>query len=284
MAFENYNTLRVRLDRGVAFVTVDRPPMNLMDLEMMAELHRLALEIEQNPDVRVSVFDSADPDYFIAHFDVGILLHYPDKPPPRPSDLHLLNKACETFRRMPKVSMARIEGRTRGGGSEFVLGLDMRFGAIGKAVLGQPEVALGILPGGGGTQRLARLVGSARALEIVLGSADYPAELAERYGYLNRALPPGELRPFVEKLAYRMASFPAEALGLAKRAVLAASEMSMVDGLLEETHLFNQLAVGPAAKELMQRFLEVGGQTREGEKDIDGLYDALFQTTRNEDG
>src|SRR5205807_4476462 len=137
-------------------------------------------------------------------------------------------------------------------GSEFLLSLDMRFGAIGRAILSQPEVAIGIIPGGSGTQRLPRLVGRSRALEIVLGCEDFPAELAERYGYLNRALPAAELGPFVERLARRLASFPAEAIALAKASVNAA-ELPTVEGLLEEAHYFNQSMATRAAQERMQR-------------------------------
>jgi len=142
-----------------------------------------------------------------------------------------LHVSCQDDRR-EDASQARRVGHTersfyngwnaRGGGSEFVLSLDMRFGALGRAVLAQPEVALGIIPGGSGTQRLPRLVGRGRALEIILGCDDVPADLAERYGYLNRALPTAELGPFVERLAFRIASFPAEAIALAKASVAAA--------------------------------------------------------------
>ncbi|GAI80808.1 unnamed protein product [marine sediment metagenome] len=174
---------------------------------------------------------------------------------------------------MPKISIAKIEGRVRGGGSEFCLSLDMRFGALGKAILGQIEVPLGIIPGGGGTQRLPRLVGRARAMEIVVGGMDYPAEIAEKYGYINRALPPEELTPFVEELAYRIASYPAETIALAKKAVLLALEKPIVEGLIEETHLFNLSCASAVAKERMSLFLQTGGQTREGELDIFKVVD-----------
>jgi enoyl-CoA hydratase/carnithine racemase len=131
-------------------------------------------------------------------------------------------------------------------------------------------VALGILPGGSGTQRLPRLLGRARALEVVLGCEDLDAALAERWGYLNRALPPAELGPFVERLAYRIASFPAEAIALAKAAV-AAAELSPRDGLLEEAHLFNRTLANPETRARMAAFLERGGQTREVELDLGRL-------------
>jgi enoyl-CoA hydratase/carnithine racemase len=271
MPYQNYRMLKVRTEKKVAFVTIDHPPMNLMTGRMIWEFLGLSEEIAADENVRVVVFDSADPEYFIAHFDLNTLIKYPDRPPVKSSELHRLNKACENFRSMPKVSIAKIEGRTRGGGSEFVLGLDMRFAAIGRAVLGQPEVALGILPGGGGTQRLSRLIGPARALEVVLGCCDFSAELAERYGWINRALPPEELTSFVENLAFRIASYPPEAVALCKASVLNAGKMTLFEGLIEESHLFDKLATQSEPKLLMQKLLDVGGQTREGEMNMDLL-------------
>jgi enoyl-CoA hydratase/carnithine racemase len=152
----------------------------------------------------------------------------------------------------------------------------MRFGALGRAVLAQPEVALGIIPGGSGTQRLPRLVGRARALEIILGCEDVPADLAERWGYLNRALPPAELGPFVEQLAFRIASFPAEAIGLAKTSVDAA-EGATPSGLIEEAHAFNQSVASQAARTRMARFLALGGQTRAVELALGPLIGRLAE-------
>ena len=262
--WSSYKTLRVRLDRGVIFATIDNPPINLLDLELIGDLDRFGQAVEQAEDVRVVVFDSADPEFFIAHADVQLIKALPKDIPPKSDELSLFHAMVDRFRTMPKATIACIEGRTRGGGSEFVLSLDMRFGALGRAVLSQPEVALGILPGGSGTQRLPRLMGRSRALEVILGCQDFPADLAERYGYLNRALPPEELRPFVDALAYRIASFPAEAVRLAKQAVLEA-DRDVVPGLLEENHLFNQTLATDEAQQRMARFLELGGQTREVE-------------------
>ncbi|MBW1788489.1 MAG: enoyl-CoA hydratase/isomerase family protein [Deltaproteobacteria bacterium] len=273
MPYEDYHTLKVRIDKKVAFVTIDHPPINLMTGRMMWELLNLSKAIAADDNVRVVVFESADPDYFIAHFDLTALIRYPDLPPTKGTELHRLNKTCENFRRMPKVSIAKLEGRARGGGSEFVLGLDMRFGAIGRAVLSQPEVALGILPGGGGTQRLSRLVGPARALEALLGCRDFPAELAERYGWINRALPPEQITPFVEALAFSIAAYPPEAVARCKTSVLNAAEMPLFDGLIEESYLFDQLATRPEPKVCMKKLLDAGGQTRENEMDFDRLME-----------
>ncbi|RJP19687.1 MAG: enoyl-CoA hydratase/isomerase family protein [Candidatus Abyssobacteria bacterium SURF_5] len=274
MAYKDYDCLKIRIDRGVAFITIDHPPINLFDLSLMQEMDRIGQELEADPEVRVIVFDSANPEFFIAHADVTLIQTLPTEVPPKSSELAPFHMMVDRFRTMPKASIAKIEGRARGGGSEFVLSLDMRFAALGKAYLAQPEVAIGIIPGGSGTQRLPRLLGRGRALEVVLGCEDFPADLAERYGYVNRALPPDELGPFVERLAYRIASFPAEAIALVKASVNA-SELPTREGLLEEAHYFNQSLATKPAQERMARFIELGGQTREIELDLNSLVDKL---------
>jgi enoyl-CoA hydratase/carnithine racemase len=276
MAYEGYNCLKTRLDRGVLFATIDNPPINLLDLRLMQDLDRLGRQVEADDDVKVVVFDSANPDFFIAHADVNLILLLPTEVPEKPTSLGAFHAMVDRFRTMPKVSIAKIEGRARGGGSEFVLSLDMRFGALGRAILGQPEVAVGIIPGGSGTQRLPRLMGRSRALEVVLGCDDFPADLAERYGYINRALPADEIGPFVERLAYRIASFPAEAIALAKASVNAA-ELPTIEGLLEEAHYFNQAVATEAAQKRMKRALEFGGQTREVELEMADLAERLAE-------
>jgi enoyl-CoA hydratase/carnithine racemase len=276
--FGKYSTLRVRVDDGVAFATIDNPPINLLDLGLIGDLDRLGRELEQARDIRVVVFDSADEEFFIAHADVELIQRLPREVPPKAESLTGFHAMVDRLRTLPQATIACIEGRARGGGSEFVLSLDMRFGALGHAVLGQPEVALGILPGGSGTQRLPRLIGRSRALEVILGCGDFPADIAERYGYLNRALPPDQLRPFVQGLARRIASFPAEAIRLAKQAVLEADK-DVVGGLIEEAHLFNQTLATPEAQRRMMRFLNIGGQTRELETtwDVDEVASKMSQ-------
>jgi enoyl-CoA hydratase/carnithine racemase len=264
MAYDGFTALHVRVDRGVAFVTIDHPPVNLLDMTLIQELDRVGREVETDNDVRVMVLQSADPDFFIAHADVALIQQLPKDVPPKATRLGWFHEMVERFRTMPKATIGKIEGRARGGGSELLLSLDMRFGAAGRALLGQPEVAVGIIPGGSGTQRLPRLIGRSRALEVILGAEDFTAELAERYGYINRALPPEELTPFVERLAYRIASFPAAAIALAKASVNAA-ELPTVAGLLEEAHYFNQSLATPEAQQRMAAFMAAGGQTRKVE-------------------
>jgi len=272
---DGFTALRVRHERGVAFVTIDHPPINLFDLTLIADVIRLGDALAADDSVRVVVVDSANPDFFIAHADVALIQQLPATPPPPPTRLGFFHAMVERWRTLPQATIAKIEGRARGGGSEFVLSLDMRFGALGRAVLAQPEVALGIIPGGGGTQRLPRLIGRARALEAVLGCDDVPADVAERWGWLNRALPPEELGPFVETLALRIASFPADAVARAKACVDAAGG-DVLPGLLAEADAFNHAVASPEARRRMAAFLEAGGQTPEVERDL-RLLDSLHR-------
>jgi enoyl-CoA hydratase/carnithine racemase len=171
----------------------------------------------------------------------------------------------ERFRTLPKPTIAVIEGIARGGGSEFAMAFDMRYAALGQAVFGQPEVAVGIIPGGGGTQRLPRLVGRGRALEVILGCMDIDAATAASWGYVDRALPPEELRAFVDKLAARIASHPLEAVTRAKRAVDAAAG-DLATGLRVEDQLFREALAQPAARERLRAILDAGAQTRDFER------------------
>jgi enoyl-CoA hydratase/carnithine racemase len=264
MPYDGYRCLRVRADAGVVTATLDHPPINLLDLALISELDRLGREVEADGGARVLVLESADPEFFIAHADVKLILGLPAEaaPPPGPTGFH---RMVDRFRTMPKATIAKLEGVCRGGGCELALSFDMRFAALGRAVLAQPEVAVGILPGGSGTQRLPRLAGRGRALEVVLGAEDFDAALAERYGFVNRALPPEELGPFVERLARRIASFPPGAVARAKAAVLAA-EWRVEEGLGEEARLFQACLGDPEARRRMEGFLAAGGQTRELER------------------
>ena len=168
MAYD-YQRLRVVKEGRLATVTISNPPINIITLELYAELSALSIELKNDPDLTVVVLKSADPDFFLAHFDVSAILRFPtDTEPQRDAELNLYHQMCERFRTMDKVTIAQIEGRVGGGGSELAASLDMRFGVRGKTVINQMEVPLGILPGGTGTQRLPRLVGARRAAEILL--------------------------------------------------------------------------------------------------------------------
>src|SRR3989442_6953600 len=164
--------------------------------------------MDANPSLRVVVFESANPEFYLAHFDLtdtsGSLSLIKTA---GPSGLPTLIDTFVRLTKSPVVSIAKIRGRVRGVGSEFVLACDMRFASREKTVLAQVEVGSGVHPGGGGTERLPALVGRGRALEIIIGSDDFDGETAERYGYVNRALPDAELDGFVDKVARRIPTF-----------------------------------------------------------------------------
>jgi len=270
MAYD-YQRLRVVKEGRLATVTISNPPINIITLELYAELSALSIELKNDPDLTVVVLKSADPDFFLAHFDVSAILRFPtDTEPQRDAELNLYHQMCERFRTMDKVTIAQIEGRVGGGGSELAASLDMRFGVRGKTVINQMEVPLGILPGGTGTQRLPRLVGRGRALEIILAGDDLDAETAEAWGYLNRIFEANEISSFVDRLARRIASFPVEAVRLAKEAILGADK-PLNDGLVDEAYLFQRLLRTEGAQRNMEQFLAIGGQTREGELRVGAL-------------
>ena len=273
MSYEGYRAVSVALDGGVATVTIDNGPINLFDLALYPDMVRLADELAVDDEVRVVLLQSANPDFFIAHFDVSLIVHIPTGMA-EPTELNDFHKMCEAFRTMPKATIAVIEGRVGGGGSELALSCDMRFAALGRAVFNQPEVALGILPGGSGTARLPRLVGRSRALEVILGCDDIDAETAERWGWVNRALPPDQVRPFAQRLARRIAGFPPHAVAAAKACVLRA-EKEVVPDLLVEAYAFNQTLAPGATRHALQAFLDRGGQTVEGESRLGELATEL---------
>ena len=270
MAYQ-YQLLDVAVHGRFATVIINNPPINIITPALYQELATLVAELQNDDDLTVVVFKSADADFFIAHYDVSNILEFPTNGEAERSlelnDFHIM---CERVRTMNKVTIAQIEGRVGGGGSEFAASMDMRFGVVGKTVVNQMEVPLGILPGGTGTQRLPRLVGRGRAMEIVLGADDLDAETAERWGYLNRIYAAGDIDAKVTALAERIASFPVEAVRFAKASVTA-SELPLQQGLQEEAYLFQRLLRTDSAQHNMQRFMEMGGQTREGELKVGEL-------------
>jgi enoyl-CoA hydratase/carnithine racemase len=274
MAYDDYQHIRIAVADGICRATINNPPINLLDANLILELGRFVAQVAADEGVRVVIVDSADPEFFIAHADLTLIQSLPTDDTALHDELSPFHAVVDLFRTMPKATIGLIEGIARGGGSELALAFDMRFAALGKARFAQPEVAVGIIPGGGGTQRLPRLIGRARALEVVLGCSDIDAATAEQWGYVNRALPADELRPFVDALAARIASFPPEVIASAKRAVDAAVG-DPTRGLNIEDQLFRVTLAGSAAGR-MQAFLDAGGQTREVETgDLTALVNRL---------
>lgn len=197
-------------------VTFDNPPINLITPEMLVELPQLIDQMQAAPELRVVVFESANPDYFLNHYDTSRVAETPKDR--GVTGYPLVIDTNIRLSRLPVVSIAKIRGRLRGVGNEFALAMDMRF-ASQTALLGQPETANGNLPGGGGLEHLPRLLGRARALEVALSSDDYPGELAERYGWVNRTVEDSDLDGLVDTLARRIASFDKESIAAVKQQI-----------------------------------------------------------------
>lgn len=187
-------------------VTFANGPVNLIDVDTIEQLAALVDRIEQAPELTVVVFRSANPSYFMAHFDFLSDNARIAAMKPGPTGLHPYADNFVRLSRVAPATISAIKGRARGAGSEFVLATDIRF-AGHRAVLGQFEVGVGSVPGGNPAGRLGRLVGRGRALEILLGADDFPAELAAEYGYVNRVVPEDELDGFTDAFARRIAGF-----------------------------------------------------------------------------
>ena len=198
-----------RTHSGQWTITFNNPPINMFVPATIVELGALMTDLEADPSVKVVVFQSANPEFFVAHLDVA-------KAAERPEVLGLWRDLVLRLVSMPVVSIAKVRGRTRGIGNEFVLACDMRFASRQGALFGQPEIGVGLIPGGGALEWLPRLVGRSRALEIVLSADDFDADIAERYGWVNRTLDDEDLDAFVDALVRRLASFDRETLGAAK--------------------------------------------------------------------
>ena len=283
MAYD-YQTLQIKNNQGVLTAIINNPPVNVMTDALYMDLVGFTSEVEQDASVKVVVFQSADPDFFIAHFDVETILKFETDAPAEKSlefsDFHLM---CERGRTMPKATIVKMAGRAGGGGNEFASSCDMRFGLKGKTIINQMEVALGILPGGTGTQRLPRLVGRGRAMEICLGSDDIDAETAAQWGYLNRVFDSeNELDDFVDSLSKRIACWPAEAIALCKASINNA-EMPLSEGLLEEAFLFQKTLRTEGAQQNMRKAMAMGLQTREGELRMGALCYEFAQAANDED-
>ncbi|KAB2384575.1 enoyl-CoA hydratase/isomerase family protein [Actinomadura montaniterrae] len=258
----SFETINTRLDGNVLFATFHAPPMNLIGPGIVRDLVTLVRELSLPAAPRVVVFASADAEFFFPHVDMTKVPEYTAEAAkaggPGDASLGML------FRRLseiPAVTIAALRGRARGAGSEFLLACDMRFASRENAVLGQPEVGIGTPPGAGAVQHLTRLMGRGRALEAVLTSSDYDADLAERYGWINRAIPDAELDEFVAGLAARISRFPRDALIAAKSAINAIGLPSPAE-VRADAALFQQLVRGEETQRRTAELFEKGFQTR----------------------
>src|SRR5438874_1370511 len=204
-------------------VTINHPPLNIFGPDTIPQLNEIITALESDEQVKVVVFDSAIEGFFLTHYDFLAKIEDTTSLPPGPTGLQPLPDMLVRLSRAAVVSIASIRGRATGVGSELALACDMRFASREKPILSQFEVGAGLVPGGGPMARLPRLIGRGRALEVLLGADDIPGDLAERYGYVNRAQPDAELDAFVEALAMRIASFDKQAIAETKNFVNIAS-------------------------------------------------------------
>ena len=239
-------------------VVFDYPPFNIADATLFQDLQNLLVRIDASVSLRVVVFESASPDFYLAHFDLtgktGNVTTAVG-----PSGMPILMDTYVRLTKSPVVSIAKIRGCVRGACSEFVLACDMRFASRENTRLGQPEVGVGVNPGGGGTERLPPLVGRGRALEIILSANDFDGETAERYGYVNRALPDAELDGFVDALARRIASFDRRPIAAAKKLVNQVS-LPSADHLLDGLNSFLTALTWSETLQRIQTLLKQGLQ------------------------
>jgi enoyl-CoA hydratase/carnithine racemase len=238
-------------------VTFDHPPLNIFGPETIPQLDEIIAALESDDQVKVVVFDSAVEGFFLTHYNFLAPVEDSTKMPPGPTGLQPLPDMLARLSRAPVVSIASIRGRATGVGSELALASDMRFASREKAILSQWEVGAGLVPGGGPMARLPRLIGRGRALEVLLGADDIRGDLAERYGYVNRAFPDSELDGFVEALAMRIASFDKQAIAETKRLVNIAS-LPPDEEILPEWNAFMASLGRPASRNRMKRLMSRG--------------------------
>jgi enoyl-CoA hydratase/carnithine racemase len=268
-----FETLTVHIDGAVLFAEIAAPPMNLLGPELVRDLVSLIQRAEADGACKVIVFTSADADYFISHVDLTRTAEY------RAEAAKLTGEASIAllFRHLSAsrlVTVAQIEGRVRGAGSEFVMACDMRFAARETAIFGQIEPAFGLIPGGGAAQYLVPLMGRARALEVMLSADDYDAELAERYGWINRALPANTLDEFVTTLAHRIAAFPA-AGHLAVKDRVNAISLAPVEDFRRDSDLFGDGVRNTETQRLIEAAFKRGLQTPDGEMALASMLSDL---------
>lgn len=243
-------------------VAFNNPPLNLIDGNMIVDLRKLCDEIEKGDGPAVIVFESADRDFFLAHWDIS-----PENGArvnalaAGPTGLNPWLDILLRVSKLPAVTVSAIRGRARMAGSEFILATDIRFASRERALIGQMEVAFGNVPGGGPAARLPGIVGRGRALEILLAGEDFNGELAERYGYVNRAIPDAEFDEFVDRFVLRVSNFDRQGLTDIKHFVNEAS-LPKDDVFPPQLEAFRRGAAAPSTQAKFKKFSELGLQKR----------------------
>ncbi|TCQ97274.1 enoyl-CoA hydratase/isomerase family protein [Neorhizobium sp. JUb45] len=275
MTNADFRRLRISRVNAVATIRIENPPVNVLDVPLMREIRQFLISVRDDPDTRVLIFESADPEFFIAHVDMALI----DEPHAfdalareAPEGLNPFQAFGELIREQPQVTIVKLAGLARGGGAEFVAAADMAFAAEGRAGLAQCEALMGITPGGGATQYLSSRMTPGRALEVILGADLMDATTAERYGWINRALPADELDSFVDRLARNIAALPEGVIAAAKSAF---PKTDLREGFRREHDAWAGLFARPAAERLIRGGLAAGAQTKDGERRLEELLRTL---------
>ena len=282
MTEQPFPSLHVKRQGGVLWVSIDVPPVNLMTAQLLIDLDAVAASAENDSDLQVIVVQSNNPEFFLAHGDLSFV-----EDPASYAALPIAEETLvgtgpmmrlhERWRRLPQTTIAKIAGFARGGGSELVSSLDLRFAALETAAFSQFETLTGIVPGAGATAHLPRLVGRARALEVVLTGGLVDAATADRWGWVNRALPAAELDEYVDRVALTIAALPVNVRSAATEAIDAA-DGPLEDALRTEDRLLGETFT-PVSGELARAALVAGVHTREVELKLEEVLRANL--TRN---
>ncbi|SFN78500.1 Enoyl-CoA hydratase/carnithine racemase [Chryseobacterium oleae] len=267
--------VKVSINHSVAKIIINNPPVNVLDVKLMSEINTILSSFSNDHSVKVIVFESENPDFFIAHVDMSLIDHpnaFDELAKDIPHHLNVFQAFGETIRKQPQITIAKLKGIARGGGAEFIAAVDMSFASIEKGQLAQCEALMGIIPGGGATVYLKNKAGRSRALEIILGADLFDAVTAEKYGWINRAIAHDEIDQFVDRLAQNIAHLPEGVIAAAKETLYPAGFEKEFQ--LEHTN-WEALFAKSNAERLIRGGLENGAQTVEGELHLEEILRKL---------
>jgi enoyl-CoA hydratase/carnithine racemase len=269
--------VRCTVEGRVAQVVFDLPPVNIVGADLIIGLFPLLDELEAS-DVSVAVFRSADPDFFLMHGDVEMLVTVPVSEPVAATEPNVAAALFQRIHTAPYLSIGVIDGIARGGGCEFLSALDLRVGSP-RTRIGQPEVPMGILPGAGGTSRWPWIAGRGRALELILTGRDIDADEAFALGWLDSLVPGDELDAHVERIVSRVGDVPRDLVASVKQVIDRSLAAGVGDEVLTvESDVNGRRMAAGSHTAAMRRFLAAGGQTREAEVgSIEPLIEAMRQ-------
>lgn len=270
-----YQMLHLNIKKGVAYITLDNAPVNALSGKLIKELKQLLKDLSIDKNVKVIIFDSINPDFFIAHVDINILGEQAileELGKTAPEGLNIFQAVGEMLREQPQITIVKLKGIARGGGAEFVAAADMSFASLEKGKLAQCEALMGIIPGGGATQYLSAKMTRGRALEVILGAGLFDAATAERYGWINRAIPDAEIDTFVDDLAQNIANLPEGVIETTKKVL---SPVRNVPGFQLENEGWAALVFNPETARIMTGAIQNGAQTVAGELKLEEILRAL---------